>query len=42
LAWPYDRDSHIGKLSKGLDDAAKYNWLIVDMKMDWNQIFPGK
>lgn len=38
--WAYDRTSHIGKLNKGLDDAGKYNWLIVDMKMDWNKIYP--
>jgi phosphoserine phosphatase len=36
----YDRNSHIGKLNKGLDDAAKYNWLIVDMKSDWKKIYP--
>lgn len=38
--WAYDRQSHIGHLGKGLDDAAKYNWLIVDMKMDWKKIYP--
>jgi phosphoglycolate phosphatase-like HAD superfamily hydrolase len=38
--WAYDRGSHIGGLSKGLDDAARYNWLIVDMKNDWKQIYP--
>jgi phosphoglycolate phosphatase-like HAD superfamily hydrolase len=36
----YDRDSHIGRLNKGLDDASKYNWLIVDMQKDWKQIYP--
>jgi phosphoglycolate phosphatase-like HAD superfamily hydrolase len=35
----YDRNSHIGKLDKGLNDAAKYNWLVVDMKNDWKEIF---
>lgn len=38
--YAYDRVSHIGKLEKGLDDAKKFNWLIVDMKNDWNKIFP--
>lgn len=38
----YDRDSHIGKLLKGLDDAPQNNWLIVDMKSDWNKIFNFK
>ena len=36
----YDRESHIGQLNKGLDDAAKYNWLIVDMAKDWKVIYP--
>jgi hypothetical protein len=38
----YDRNSSIGKLDKGLNDAAKYNWLIVDMQKDWKIIFPEK
>ncbi|WP_223256030.1 HAD family hydrolase [Flavobacterium laiguense] len=37
--YAYDRKSSIGHLEKGLDDAAKYNWLIVDMKTDWKKIF---
>jgi hypothetical protein len=36
----YDRSSSIGHLAKGLDDAAKYGWLIVDMKQDWKKIYP--
>ncbi len=39
--WAYDRQSHIGNLQRGLDDAAKYGWLIVDMKSDWKKIYPG-
>ncbi len=39
--WAYDRSSHIGHLDRGLDDASKYNWLIVDMKDDWKKIYPG-
>jgi len=38
--WTYDRASPIGKLEKGLDDAAKYNWLIIDMKTDWKVVYP--
>jgi hypothetical protein len=38
----YDRASHIGKLEKGLDDAAKNNWLLVDMKNDWKIIYPSE
>lgn len=40
--YSYDRQSHIGQLNKGLDDAAKYNWMIVDMKNDWKKIFAEK
>jgi hypothetical protein len=40
LEWAYDRQSHIGRLEKGLDDAAKYNWRMVDMKEDWKRIYP--
>ncbi|PHS36776.1 MAG: haloacid dehalogenase [Sulfurovum sp.] len=38
--WKYDRDSHIGKLDKGLDYARDNNWTIVDMKQEWKVIFP--
>lgn len=37
--WAYDRDSHIGKLDKGLDEAKDRGWTVVDMKKDWNRIF---
>ena len=36
----YDRESHIGQLNRGLDDAAKFNWLVVDMAQDWKVIYP--
>jgi len=38
--YSYDRQSPIGKLEKALDDAPKYNWLVVDMKTAWNKIYP--
>lgn len=38
--WAYDRDSHIGRLDKGLDEAAARGWTVVDMKTDWAQVFP--
>jgi phosphoserine phosphatase len=38
--WAYGRESHIGKLDKGLDEAAAKGWTVVDMKNDWNAIFP--
>jgi phosphoglycolate phosphatase-like HAD superfamily hydrolase len=38
--WAYDRTSKIGRLNKALDEAALNGWTIVDMKNDWNTIFP--
>ena len=38
--WAYDRDSHIGKLVRGLDEGPERGWLIVDMKNDWAKVFP--
>ncbi|MCD6544949.1 MAG: haloacid dehalogenase-like hydrolase [Flavobacteriaceae bacterium] len=38
--WAYDRDSHIGKLDKGLDQAKKDGWTVIDMKKDWKVIYP--
>jgi hypothetical protein len=37
--WAYDRDSHIGRLDKGLDEAAERGWTVVSMKGDWAKIF---
>ncbi len=38
--WAYDRNASIGRLDKGLDEAKKHGWTVVDMKNDWKQIFP--
>ena len=38
--WAYDRESHIGQLDKGLDEAAERGWTVVSMKNDWKQIYP--
>ncbi len=38
--WAYDRDSHIGKLDKGLDEAREKGWTVIDMKQDWKVIYP--
>ena len=37
--WAYDRESHIGKLDKGLVEAQKRGWTVVDMKKDWKVIY---
>ena len=39
--YAYDRDSHIGKLDTALDAAPKRGWLVIDMKKDWNRVYPG-
>lgn len=38
--WAYDRNSHIGSLDKGLDEALQKDWTVVDMKKDWKVIHP--
>ncbi|MCY9877791.1 HAD family hydrolase [Vibrio natriegens] len=40
--WKYDRESSVGKLDKGLDEAKEKGWLVADMKNDWVQIYPSK
>ncbi len=37
--WAYDRDSHIGKLDKALDEATASGWIVVSMKDDWKHVF---
>ncbi len=36
----YDRESHVGKLDKALDQAEERGWLVVDMKEDWRVVYP--
>jgi phosphoglycolate phosphatase-like HAD superfamily hydrolase len=38
--WAYDRESHVGRLDKALDEAKSRNWSVVDMKQDWKRVFP--
>lgn len=38
--WAYDRQSHIGRLDKALDEGTAKGWTIVDMKRDWREMFP--
>ncbi|MFN0066063.1 MAG: HAD family hydrolase, partial [Limisphaerales bacterium] len=40
--WAYDRESHIGKLDQGLDEARVKGWTVVSMKDDWRTVFPGQ
>jgi phosphoserine phosphatase len=36
----YDRESHIGRLDRGLDEADARGWIVVSMKDDWKRVFP--
>ena len=38
--YAYDRQSHIGRLDKAWDEAVRRKWIVVDMKADWNVIYP--
>jgi hypothetical protein len=37
--WAYDRQSSIGRLDKGLEEAKIKGWTVVSMKDDWKRIF---
>jgi hypothetical protein len=39
--YAYDRESHVGKLARGLEEGPKRGWTIVNMKDDWKQVFPA-
>ena len=38
--WAYDRNSSVGRLDKGLDEAKSNGWSIIDMKKDWKVVYP--
>lgn len=38
--YAYDRNSHVGRLDRALDEAAERGWLVVDMNTDWRHVFP--
>lgn len=38
--WAYDRQSSIGRLDKGLEEAKTNGWTVVDMQRDWKVVFP--
>jgi hypothetical protein len=37
--WAYDRQSSIGRLDTGLDEAAAKGWTVASMKDDWKRVF---
>ena len=38
--WKYDRDSHVGRLDKALEEAQQRDWSVVDMRRDWSVVYP--
>ncbi len=38
--WAYDRESDVGRLDKGLDEALAKGWTVVNMKDDWKIVYP--
>jgi len=38
--WAYDRDSPVGRLDRGLDEAEARGWILVDMAKDWARVWP--
>ena len=38
--WAYDRESHVGRLDKGLIEAEAKGWTVIDMKRDWKVVYP--
>ncbi len=40
--YAYDRDSHVGRLDKALDEAEPAGWVVVSMMSDWDTIFPTR
>ncbi len=39
--YAYDRDSSIGTLARGLDEAQQRGWSVVSMKKEWKTIYPS-
>jgi hypothetical protein len=37
--WAYDRQSSIGRLDQGLDEARARGWTVVSIKDDWERVF---
>jgi len=38
--YAYDRKSPFGKLDRGLDEAGKRGWTVINMKEDWKVVYP--
>jgi phosphoserine phosphatase len=40
--YAYDRSSAVGRLERGLDEAARRGWVIVSMKDDWRRVYDAE
>jgi len=40
--WAYDRESHVGRLARGLDEGPRRGWIIMNMRDDWKVLFPSE
>jgi phosphoserine phosphatase len=38
--WAYDRESHVGRLARGLVEAPQRGWVVASMQRDWKRVFP--
>jgi len=38
--WAYDRESSVGRLDKGFEEAKARGWTVVSIKDDWKVIYP--
>jgi phosphoglycolate phosphatase-like HAD superfamily hydrolase len=39
--YAHDRDRHIGRLARALDEAPARGWHVVSMRDDWSRVFPA-
>jgi hypothetical protein len=39
--YAYDRESHIGRLDKALDEAQERGWIVASIKKDFGTVFPN-
>jgi len=38
--WAYDRESHVGRLKRGLEEGPQRGWVIASIQRDWKVVFP--
>ena len=38
--YAYDRESHVGRLARALDEAPARGWQVISMRGDWARVFP--